>query len=173
MPGVVPAISPNPVASRKLVLGSVSERPKVQLSKSCVRESAPWVQIPPGPPIVKASPNGEAFTICALVGVVECAGPTPAPSAACLCEGVSRVGRQIPPGPPKSKTPHSEGSYFLLGSKGAGIWEEAVLWTADGSHRDRPVISPGSSQTLCPRRYRRRAAELCCGSRRRGNCVTH
>jgi len=28
----------------------VSERPKVQLSKSCVRESAPWVQIPPGPP---------------------------------------------------------------------------------------------------------------------------
>jgi len=28
----------------------VSERPKVQLSKSCVRESAPWVQIPPSPP---------------------------------------------------------------------------------------------------------------------------
>lgn len=33
-----------------LAIGSVSERPKVQLSKSCVRESAPWVQIPPGPP---------------------------------------------------------------------------------------------------------------------------
>jgi len=31
----------------------VSERPKVQLSKSCVRESAPWVQIPPSPPAQK------------------------------------------------------------------------------------------------------------------------
>jgi tRNA(adenine34) deaminase len=30
--------------------GIVSERPKVQLSKSCVRASAPWVQIPPIPP---------------------------------------------------------------------------------------------------------------------------
>jgi hypothetical protein len=28
----------------------VSERPKVQLSKSCVGESPPWVQIPPPPP---------------------------------------------------------------------------------------------------------------------------
>jgi len=28
----------------------VSERPKVQLSKSCVGESPPWVQIPPSPP---------------------------------------------------------------------------------------------------------------------------
>jgi hypothetical protein len=53
-------------------------------------------RLPPGPPIVKASPNGEAFTICALVGVVERAGPTLAPSTACLCEGVSRVGRHIP-----------------------------------------------------------------------------
>jgi len=45
---------------------------------------------------VKASTNGEAFTICALVDVGERAGPTLAPSAACLREGVSRVGRQIP-----------------------------------------------------------------------------
>ena len=30
--------------------GTVSERPKVQLSKSCVGESPPWVQIPPVPP---------------------------------------------------------------------------------------------------------------------------
>ena len=29
--------------------GDVSERPKVQLSKSCVGESPPWVQIPPSP----------------------------------------------------------------------------------------------------------------------------
>ena len=33
-----------------LVGGTVSERPKVQLSKSCVGESPPWVQIPPVPP---------------------------------------------------------------------------------------------------------------------------
>ena len=31
-------------------VGDVSERPKVQLSKSCVGESPPWVQIPPSPP---------------------------------------------------------------------------------------------------------------------------
>ena len=31
--------------------GDVSERPKVQLSKSCVGESPPWVQIPPSPPL--------------------------------------------------------------------------------------------------------------------------
>jgi len=31
----------------------VSERPKVQLSKSCVGESPPWVQIPPSPPVSK------------------------------------------------------------------------------------------------------------------------
>ena len=30
----------------------MSERPKVQLSKSCVGESPPWVQIPPVPPII-------------------------------------------------------------------------------------------------------------------------
>jgi hypothetical protein len=30
--------------------GTVSERPKVQLSKSCVVERPPWVQIPPVPP---------------------------------------------------------------------------------------------------------------------------
>jgi hypothetical protein len=35
----------------KIVDGTVSERPKVQLSKSCVGESPPWVQIPPVPPI--------------------------------------------------------------------------------------------------------------------------
>lgn len=35
--------------SSKIVLGTVSERPKVQLSKSCVGESPPWVQIPPVP----------------------------------------------------------------------------------------------------------------------------
>ena len=34
----------------KLLHGDVSERPKVQLSKSCVGESPPWVQIPPSPP---------------------------------------------------------------------------------------------------------------------------
>ena len=33
----------------KLLGGDVSERPKVQLSKSCVGESPPWVQIPPSP----------------------------------------------------------------------------------------------------------------------------
>ena len=33
----------------KMVGGDVSERPKVQLSKSCVGESPPWVQIPPSP----------------------------------------------------------------------------------------------------------------------------
>ena len=33
----------------KLLDGDVSERPKVQLSKSCVGESPPWVQIPPSP----------------------------------------------------------------------------------------------------------------------------
>ena len=32
-----------------MVIGDVSERPKVQLSKSCVGESPPWVQIPPSP----------------------------------------------------------------------------------------------------------------------------
>ena len=37
-----------------------------------------------------------AFFFCALVGVVEPAGPTLAPSTASLCEGVSRVGRHIP-----------------------------------------------------------------------------
>ena len=30
----------------------MSERPKVQLSKSCVGESPPWVQIPPSPPFL-------------------------------------------------------------------------------------------------------------------------
>ena len=34
-----------------MALGDVSERPKVQLSKSCVGESPPWVQIPPSPPL--------------------------------------------------------------------------------------------------------------------------
>jgi hypothetical protein len=29
----------------------------VQLSKSCVRESAPWVQIPPSPPEINPQPN--------------------------------------------------------------------------------------------------------------------
>ena len=38
-----------------MVRGTVSERPKVQLSKSCVGESPPWVQIPPVPP--HASPR--------------------------------------------------------------------------------------------------------------------
>ncbi len=37
-------------AFAKLSGGDVSERPKVQLSKSCVGESPPWVQIPPSPP---------------------------------------------------------------------------------------------------------------------------
>src|SRR4051812_45910202 len=41
--------------SRTVVGGTVSERPKVQLSKSCVGESPPWVQIPPVPP--RASPR--------------------------------------------------------------------------------------------------------------------
>jgi hypothetical protein len=36
--------------STNIVPGTVSERPKVQLSKSCVGESPPWVQIPPVPP---------------------------------------------------------------------------------------------------------------------------
>ena len=45
-----PRIGQGPRRSRKLFNGSVSERPKVQLSKSCVGESPPWVQIPPGPP---------------------------------------------------------------------------------------------------------------------------
>src|SRR6218665_2429943 len=35
------------VVSSKIDPGTVSERPKVQLSKSCVGESPPWVQIPP------------------------------------------------------------------------------------------------------------------------------
>ena len=30
--------------------GTVSERPKVHVSKTCVGESPPWVQIPPVPP---------------------------------------------------------------------------------------------------------------------------
>src|ERR1700709_2048789 len=30
--------------------GTVSERPKVHVSKTCVLERAPWVQIPPVPP---------------------------------------------------------------------------------------------------------------------------
>lgn len=37
--------------SPKIARGTVSERPKVQLSKSCVGESPPWVQIPPVPPL--------------------------------------------------------------------------------------------------------------------------
>jgi hypothetical protein len=37
------------VALCNIVGGTVSERPKVQLSKSCVGESPPWVQIPPVP----------------------------------------------------------------------------------------------------------------------------
>ena len=37
-------------------VGDVSERPKVQLSKSCVGESPPWVQIPPSP--LWGSPSG-------------------------------------------------------------------------------------------------------------------
>jgi hypothetical protein len=32
----------------------------------------------------------------------------------------------------------------LLGCFGAGIWEEAVLRTADGSHRDRQIKKPHS-----------------------------
>ena len=39
----------------KLLIGDVSERPKVQLSKSCVGESPPWVQIPPSPPVFIAN----------------------------------------------------------------------------------------------------------------------
>ena len=31
----------------------MSERPKVQLSKSCVDQNPPWVQIPPSPLITK------------------------------------------------------------------------------------------------------------------------
>jgi hypothetical protein len=48
--------------STRLIHGDVSERPKVQLSKSCVRESAPWVQIPPSPPFFyKALENEPSF----------------------------------------------------------------------------------------------------------------
>ena len=38
-----------------LYFGDVSEWPKVQLSKSCVGESPPWVQIPPSPPFTDIS----------------------------------------------------------------------------------------------------------------------
>ena len=42
----------------KLSGGDVSERPKVQLSKSCVGESPPWVQIPPSPPVFQEKAFG-------------------------------------------------------------------------------------------------------------------
>ena len=48
----------------------------MQLSKSCVRESAPWVQIPPGPPVKKPHVCGVSL-FCAQVGVHEGDGPTP------------------------------------------------------------------------------------------------
>ena len=60
MPGAVERVLPVPEGmstfSRgayfaRLFPGDVSERPKVQLSKSCVGESPPWVQIPPSPPV--------------------------------------------------------------------------------------------------------------------------
>ena len=40
----------------------------MQLSKSCVRESAPWVQIPPSPPEINALPSwvGRYFFWCLL-----------------------------------------------------------------------------------------------------------
>ena len=41
-----------------MVGGTVSERPKVQLSKSCVGESPPWVQIPPVPPRISPEFSG-------------------------------------------------------------------------------------------------------------------
>ena len=48
-----------------MVGGTVSERPKVQLSKSCVGESPPWVQIPPVPLF-------ESPEIPAILGLSHC-----------------------------------------------------------------------------------------------------
>ncbi len=57
-----------------LVGGTVSERPKVQLSKSCVGESPPWVQIPPVPPCEVAghrnTPNPRFRGFSLLLGLV-------------------------------------------------------------------------------------------------------
>ena len=47
---IIAHIEPSVLIGSSLFDGDVSERPKVQLSKSCVGESPPWVQIPPSPP---------------------------------------------------------------------------------------------------------------------------
>ena len=66
--------SREPLVCITLVPGTVSERPKVQLSKSCVLERAPWVQIPPVPPRKsplhpRATPGRRGFSSsCPSVG---------------------------------------------------------------------------------------------------------
>ena len=52
--------------------GGVSERPKVQLSKSCVGESPPWVQIPPSPPILECNESRKLIFIAPFPMFVEC-----------------------------------------------------------------------------------------------------
>ena len=47
----------------------MSERPKVQLSKSCVGESPPWVQIPPSPLLKSPVILGFAFSLFLLVSL--------------------------------------------------------------------------------------------------------
>ena len=67
---MIARIEPSVLIGSSLFDGDVSERPKVQLSKSCVGESPPWVQIPPSPPVLTSDSvvnlsitNGEAHTL--------------------------------------------------------------------------------------------------------------
>ena len=63
---MIARVEPSVLICSNLSHGDVSERPKVLVSKTSVRESAPRVQIPPSPPEILNDPNFRGhFFVCA------------------------------------------------------------------------------------------------------------